>query len=152
MVIFERGYCRYWVARACKGMVHEVVKTLPLPEDGHVLTEPVIRLTSRKALQAELPNILRIECRNSEIGKVYIFLTNQRRWAAHIVADIYKKTILTRFIYLRQGVIWEGVMECDLWQMCSRGEFPSTDNAMSLCNVLTVRHERPVMASRAGVA
>jgi hypothetical protein len=102
VVVFDRGYSRYtwhkqltergifWVTRACKGMVHEVVKTLPVPEDGPVLQDQIIRLTSRKALQAELPEIRRVEYRDPETGKVYVFLTNHRRWAAQTVADIYK--------------------------------------------------------------
>jgi hypothetical protein len=102
VVVFDRGYSRYtwhkqltergifWVTRARKGMVHEVVKSLPTPEDGPVLNDQIIRLTSRKALQAELPEIRRVEYRDPETGKVYVFLTNHRRWAAQTVADIYK--------------------------------------------------------------
>jgi IS4 transposase len=102
VVVFDRGYSRYtwhkqlterglfWVTRARKSMVHEVVKTLPAPEDGPVLNDQIIRLTSRKALQAELPEIRRVEYRDPETGKVYVFLTNHRRWAAQTVADIYK--------------------------------------------------------------
>jgi hypothetical protein len=102
VVVFDRGYSRYtwhkqltergifWVTRARKGMVHEVVKTSPVPEDGPVLQDQIIRLTSRKALQADLPEIRRVEYRDPETGKVYVFLTNHRRWAAQTVADIYK--------------------------------------------------------------
>jgi hypothetical protein len=102
VVVFDRGYSRYtwhkqltergifWVTRARKGMVHEAVKTLPFPEEGPILKDQIIRLTSRKALQAELPEIRRVEYRDPETGKVYVFLTNHRRWAAQTVADIYK--------------------------------------------------------------
>ena len=67
VVVFDRGYSRYtwhkqltergifWVTRARQGMVHEVVKTLPVAQDSPVLKDQIIRLTSRKALQAELP-------------------------------------------------------------------------------------------------
>lgn len=66
VVVFDRGYSRYtwhkrlsergifWVTRARKGMVHEVVKTLPVVENGPVLQDQIIRLTSRKALEAEM--------------------------------------------------------------------------------------------------
>jgi hypothetical protein len=102
VVVFDRGYSRYtwhkqltergifWVTRARKGMAYEAVKTLPVPEDGPVLKDQIIRLTSRKALQAALPEIRRVEYRDPETGKVYVFLTNHRRWAAQTVADIYK--------------------------------------------------------------
>lgn len=102
VVVFDRGYSRYtwhkqltergifWVTRARQGMVHEVVKTLPVAQDSPVLKDQIIRLTSRKALQAELPEIRRVEYRDPETGKVYVFLTNHRRWAAQTVADIYK--------------------------------------------------------------
>jgi hypothetical protein len=90
VVVLDRGYSRYtwhkrlteqgifWVTRARKGMVHEVVKTAPVPEEGPILKDQIIRLTSRKALQAELPKIRRVEYRDPETGKVYVFLTNHR--------------------------------------------------------------------------
>ena len=102
VVVFDGGYSRYtwhkrptergifWVTRARKGMVHEAVKTLPVPEDGPVVRDQIIRLTSRKALQSELPEIRRVEYRDPETGKVYAFLTSHVRWAAQTVADIYK--------------------------------------------------------------
>ncbi len=70
-------------------MVHEVVKTLPVPDKGLVLKDQIIRLTSRKTLQAELPEIRRLAYRDPETVKVYVFLANHRRWAAQTVADIY---------------------------------------------------------------
>ena len=54
------------------------------------MKDQIIRLTSRKALQAESPDIRRVEYRDPTTGKGYVFLTNQRRWAAQTVADIYK--------------------------------------------------------------
>jgi putative transposase len=102
VVVFDRGCSNYiwhkqlteggmfWVTRARKGMVHEAVKTLPVPEGGPVLWEQIIRLTSYTALQAELPEIRRVEYREPETGKVYVFLTNHRRLAAQTVADTYK--------------------------------------------------------------
>ena len=50
-------------------MAHEVVKTLPVTEDGPVVKDQIIRLTSRKALQAELPDIRLVEYRDPETGK-----------------------------------------------------------------------------------
>jgi IS4 transposase len=54
------------------------------------LNDQIICLTSRKTLPTELPDIRRVEYRDPETGKVYVFLTNHRRWAAQTVADIYK--------------------------------------------------------------
>ncbi len=102
VVVFDRGYSGYtwhkqltergifWVARARKAIVDEVVKALLLAEDSPVLKDQIIRLTSRKALQTELPQIRRVEYRDPETGRVYVFLTNHRRWAAQTVADVYK--------------------------------------------------------------
>lgn len=59
-------------------MTHDVVKTLPVAQDGPVLKDQIIRLSSRKALQAELPEIRRVEYRDTETGQVYVFVTNHR--------------------------------------------------------------------------
>ena len=72
------------------GMVHTVVKTSLVPEDGPVMKEQINRLTSRMAFQAELPEVRRVEYRGPETDKVYAFLTNHRRWAAQTVVDISK--------------------------------------------------------------
>lgn len=54
------------------------------------MKDRTIRLTSRKVLQAELPETRRVAYRDPETGKIYVFLTKQRRLAAQTVAETYK--------------------------------------------------------------
>ena len=55
-----------------------------------MVKDQIIRRTSPKALQAESRDIRRVEYRDPETGKAYVFLTNQWRWAPQTVADLYK--------------------------------------------------------------
>jgi hypothetical protein len=102
VLVFDRGYSRYtwhkqltdkglfWVTRARKGMLYEVVKTLPVAEGGNVISDQLVRLNNKRARQAGAYAIRRVEYRDPESGKVYVFITNQKTWSAQTVADIYK--------------------------------------------------------------
>ncbi|MBI1425432.1 MAG: IS4 family transposase [Gammaproteobacteria bacterium] len=102
VLVFDRGYGRYawhkqltdrglfWVTRARSNMKYEVVSEQPVVSGGGVISDQIIRLTGAKALKAGLDPIRRVEYRDAETNKHYVFLTNQRRWAAQTVADIYK--------------------------------------------------------------
>ena len=102
VLVFDRGYSRYtwhkqltdkglfWVTRARKGMLYEVVKTLPLAKDSAIIREQIVRLSNKRARQAGAYDIRRVEYRDPDSGKIYVFITNQRNWSAQTVADIYK--------------------------------------------------------------
>ena len=102
VLVFDRGYSRYtwhkqltdkglfWVTRARKGMLYEVVKTRPVAEGGQVISDQIVRLSNKRARQAGAYDIRRIEYRDPESGKTYVFITNQQNWSAQTVADIYK--------------------------------------------------------------
>lgn len=102
VLVFDRGYSRYtwhkqltdkglfWVTRARKGMLYEVIKTCPVPSNGNVIRDQIVRLSNRRARQAGAYDIRRVEYHDPESGKVYVFITNQKTWSAQTVADIYK--------------------------------------------------------------
>jgi putative transposase len=71
-------------------MRYEVVQTREVADGGNVISDQVVRLTSRKARDAGVPDIRRIEYRDPETGKFYVFITNHKCWSAQTVADIYK--------------------------------------------------------------
>ena len=71
-------------------MCYEIVKTFPVAPDGAVITDQIIRRANKQARQANAPDIRRVAYRHPESGKTLVFLTNQRRWSAQTVADIYK--------------------------------------------------------------
>ena len=102
VLVFDRGYSRYtwhkqltdkglfWVTRARKGMRYEVVQPREVADGGNVISDQIVRLTNKKAREAGVPDIRRIEYRDPETGKLYVFITNHKGWSAQTVADIYK--------------------------------------------------------------
>jgi len=102
VLVFDRGYGRYtwhkqltdkglfWVTRARKGMLYEVIKTQAVAEGGPIISDQIVRLSNKRARQAGAYDIRRVEYRDPETGKVYVFITNQKTWSAQTVADIYK--------------------------------------------------------------
>lgn len=102
VLVFDRGYSRYtwhkqltdkglfWVTRARKDMLYEVVTTRPVAEDSHVISDQIVRLSNKRARQAGAYDIRRVEYRDPESSRVYVFITNQKTWSAQTVADIYK--------------------------------------------------------------
>jgi len=102
VLVFDRGYSRYtwhkqltdkglfWVTRARKGMLYEVVKTRQVIGGGNVIRDEIVRLSNKRARRARAYAIRRVEYRDPETGKVYVFITNQKTWSAQTVADIYK--------------------------------------------------------------
>jgi len=102
VLVFDRGYSRYtwhkqltdkglfWVTRARKGMLYEVIKTQPIAEGSAIISDQIVRLSNKRARQAGAYDIRRVEYRDPESGKTYVFITNQKTWSAQTVADIYK--------------------------------------------------------------
>ena len=102
VLVFDRGYSRYtwhkqltdkglyWVTRTRKGMQYEVVKARPVAKDSNVIRDEIVRLSNKRARQAGAYDIRRVEYRDPETDKIYVFITNQRNWSAQTVADIYK--------------------------------------------------------------
>jgi putative transposase len=102
VLVFDRGYSRYgwhkqltdkglfWVTRARKGLLYDVIKTRPLPKGSAIIRDQIIRLSSQHARKAGLYDIRRIEYQDPQSAKIYVFLTNQQHWSAQTVADIYK--------------------------------------------------------------
>ena len=102
VLVFDRGYSSYtwhkalsdkglfWVTRAKTTMKYEIIKAFTVKEKGGVIHDQLIRLDSAKALKAKLKPIRRVEYIDAETNKRYVFITNQMRWSAQTVADIYK--------------------------------------------------------------
>jgi len=102
VLVFDRGYSRYtwhkeltdkglfWVTRARKGMLYDVIKTRPIAEGGNVISDQIVRLSNKRARKDGAHDIRRVEYRDPESGKIYVFITNQKTWSAQTVADIYK--------------------------------------------------------------
>jgi len=102
VLVFDRGYDRYtwhkeltdkglfWVTRSKRTMRYEVIKDFPIKPQTGVISDQLICLTSAKAIKAGLSAIRRVEYLDADTDKRYVFITNQMRWSARTVADIYK--------------------------------------------------------------
>ena len=71
-------------------MRYEVVQAREVADGGNVISNQIVRLTNKKAREAGVPDIRRIEYRDPASGKLYVFITNHKGWSAQTVADIYK--------------------------------------------------------------
>ena len=71
-------------------MRYELVHTRQVVREGNVISDQIIRLSNKLARQAKAHDIRRVEYRDPENDKTYVFITNQMAWSAQTVADIYK--------------------------------------------------------------
>jgi len=69
----------------------EIVETRPVPENGNVIYDAVIRLTGTRAAEG-CPHRLRlVDVWDPEQGRILTFLTNVMHLAAGTVAAIYRE-------------------------------------------------------------
>jgi len=103
-------------------------------------------LTSHKARQADLPEIRRVEYRDPEMGKVYVFLTNHRRRAAQTVADIYKSRweVELFFKFIKQNLKIRSVLGHSVNAVASQ-------IFVALCVYLLVAFQKFVSRSAMGI-
>ena len=102
IVALDRGYVdfgqfRAWtdqgvffVTRMKDNCVYSVDKVRPLPENGHVLSDEIVRLTGT-GMEEKYPEPLRrITAENPETGENIVLLTNHLRFAASTIGEIYR--------------------------------------------------------------
>lgn len=102
VLVFDRGYSRYtwhkeltdkglfWVTRARRGIKYEVIEERPVPEASAIISDQIVRLSSKQARRDELYDIRMIKYRDPDSGRVLSFITNQMQWVTQTIADIYK--------------------------------------------------------------
>lgn len=103
IVAMDRGYLDYalyerwsdagvwFVTRARKNMLYEVVADKEVPSRGSVLSDEVIRLTSEHAQKRCHSLLRRVVVRDTEHERELVFLTNIKHLAASTVAAVYKE-------------------------------------------------------------
>lgn len=102
IVAFDKGYVDYqWFASLTNQGVYFVTRLRPkavfsvleeraaLTSKG-VLRDQIIQLDSAHAVKRGAPKLRRIEYRDRETGKIFIFLTNHFELSASTIAAIYK--------------------------------------------------------------
>lgn len=102
VVVDDRGYNDYtlfgkWTARGVyfvtrmkNNTLYEVVKEQEIPKNGHILKDEIIRLTGTKADEKCPHPLRRIEVYNPEKDEILVFLTNNMKLSATIIAAVYK--------------------------------------------------------------
>nr|WP_258164940.1 IS4 family transposase [Desulfobacca acetoxidans] len=103
LLIFDRGYIDYawlhrlhqkgvwFVTRLKSNACFEVIETLKNPAPDRVLTDEIIRLNSEHGLHSYQGTLRRVQYRDPETGKEYVFLTNRFDLFALAIADLYRQ-------------------------------------------------------------
>ena len=102
IVVFDRAYIDYawfnslnmqkisFVTRMKSNTRFKVLDSRPPNQGKGVLKDQTILFTGARSKECRIP-IRRIEYRDVETGKEYVFMTNNFKLAARTVADIYKE-------------------------------------------------------------
>ena len=103
VLVFDKGYNSYtwhhtltqrgfiWVTRIRGNALYRVIERRSVAQGAQVTSDQIIEYTGKKAQQEQLPPIRRVGYRDPETGKHYVFITNQFKWSAQTIADIYKQ-------------------------------------------------------------
>lgn len=116
IVVFDRGYTDYkwfasltaqgvyFVTRQRWNGYYKVVKELPVPEKGNILSDQKV-LLGHRGYRTGVP-VRRVAVRDPETGKTFEFLTNKLDFAASTIAKIYRDRwqIETFFKALKQSL------------------------------------------------
>jgi putative transposase len=103
VLVFDKGYSSYawhklltekgyiWVTRLRNNALYRVTERRSVARHPHVTSDQTIEFTGIRAHQNALYPVRRIGYRDPETGKHYVFITNNFRWSAQTIADIYKQ-------------------------------------------------------------
>ena len=103
IVVMDRGYTDYkwfadltqhgiyFVTRLKDNAAYEIVEERVVPQNRHVLSDQVIRLSGTRAARKCSHLLRRIEVYDPHTEKVLVFLTNHLAFGATTVAAIYKE-------------------------------------------------------------
>ena len=102
ILVFDKGYNDYtffgrlssdgvfFVTRIKSNAVYEVIEERPMPQNRHVLSDKIIRLTGVDAQDKCQHLLRRVEVWVPEEERILVFLTNNLKLGATTVAAIYK--------------------------------------------------------------
>jgi len=103
VLVFDKGFnsCTWhnaltqkgltWVTRIRGNALYRVIERREVKLGSGVTSDQTIEYTGTKAQKLGLPPIRRIGYRDPETNKHYVFITNQFKWSARTIADIYKQ-------------------------------------------------------------
>jgi transposase len=103
VLVFDKGYSSYqwhnsltdqgifFVTRIRGNAKYRVLERYPVASDTTVTSDQRIEYSQQRKHEAPLKPIRRVGYRDPETGKHYVFITNNFRWSAQTIADIYKQ-------------------------------------------------------------
>jgi len=102
VLVFDKGYNNFswhqaqsskgfiWVIRIRSNAKYRVIKELHTAKNLHIISEKFIEYTGKKSLKDNLPAIHLVTYYDPATQKDYKFITDQFKWSAQMIADIYK--------------------------------------------------------------
>lgn len=102
VVVFDRGYTDFswyralidkgifFVTRIKKNANYKVVERRPVKHLKDIYSDHIIKLKGFYSKQKYPYLLRRIRCKDPETGKTIVVLTNQLRWSAKTISNIYK--------------------------------------------------------------
>lgn len=103
VLVFDKGYNSYqwhntltdkgliWVTRIRNNAVYRVIERHSTDNITSVTSDQTIEYTGKQSHNTQLRPVRRIGYKDPETGKHYVFITNNFRWSAQTIADIYKQ-------------------------------------------------------------
>ena len=103
VLVFDKGYNSYewhnaltdkgyiWVTRIRGNALYRVTERRSVDGYSNVTSDQTIEYTGKQNHKTRLKPIRRIGYRDPETNRHYIFITNNFRWSAQTIADIYKQ-------------------------------------------------------------
>ena len=103
VLVFDKGYNSYqwhntltekgiiWVTRIRGNALYRVLERRSTGNNTAITSDQTIEYTGKQVHKTALRPIRRIGYRDPETNKHYVFITNNFRWSAQTIADIYKQ-------------------------------------------------------------
>jgi putative transposase len=103
VLVFDKGFNSYawhntltqkgliWVTRIRGNALYRVIERRNVKSGTAITSDQIIEYTGTRARRESLPPVRRIGYRDPETNKHYVFITNQLKWSAQTIADIYKQ-------------------------------------------------------------
>ena len=103
VLVFDKGYADYdwhkqltgkgifWVTRIRGNAKFKVLERRKVNKKQGVTSDQTIEFTSIRSKMKALNSVRRIGYKDADTGKHYVFTTNNFKWSAKTIADIYKQ-------------------------------------------------------------
>jgi len=103
VVVFDKGYNDYtwhntltdkgvfFVTRIRGNAVYDIISSNPVREGSGILSDEIIRYSSKKNMERKLKPVRKIVYIDNESGREFTFISNHLRWSASTIAAIYKQ-------------------------------------------------------------